>query len=587
MKSGGFLKNSFNNLSIKSKLLISYLVVILLCITLFCAVIYSKFQSIMRSQLSNHVDQVITLTAQNLEQQTKYIDTLLFNIQMNSQITSTITNKNIDVLNSIDILNEQLAKTDILQKRISEVRLYLIDRPEYPSIYSDSLIVSDSMVKGDVWYQKAAGGTGGTYWSVYHSTGTAGYVQAARLIYDFHTKEPIAVATIKISLISFLDSINEIQTNSTGDIMLVRDAQPVYMYDNQNIDRIKNSPTLIKFLSDSGKMTALQTYSGKRYIVGKSDISGTNFSIVGVFSLSALNISSRDMGIIIVISSVICILISLALMSLLSRSITAPIYELCSIMKHFERDVSFRCEVPYKNEIGELYKSFNTMMSTVDNLATDINDLFERQKVWELKALQAQINPHFLYNTLDSVNWMAQQHGYDDISAIVTALGSFFRYSLNKGQEFTTLENELSQIRSYIEIQKIRFKDKLITEFNIDSSILTCRIAKLTLQPLVENCIVHGFDNFEYVGVITITGTKHDGYIYLTVSDNGRGGDVDKMNKLLEKEFSASEPIEKYGIHNVNQRIKLYFGTECGLHYEENEIGGIDVTAKLKEMYFE
>ena len=274
-------------------------------------------------------------------------------------------------------------------------------------------------------------------------------------------------------------------------------------------------------------------------------------------------------------------------MAVLSRSITTPIYNLCSIMKHFEKDVSFRCDVPYNNEIGELYKSFNTMMSTVDNLVTDINDLFERQKTWELKALQAQINPHFLYNTLDSVNWMAQQHGYEDISSIVTALGSFFRYSLNKGQEFTTLENELYQIRSYIEIQKIRFKDKLNTEFDIDESILPCRIAKLTLQPLVENCIVHGFDNFEYMGVITITGTKKDGYVYLTVSDNGKGGDVDKMNRLLDKEFSPDEPIEKYGIHNVNQRIKLYFGNECGLHYEENEIGGIDVTATLKERYFE
>lgn len=579
--------NFFSNLSIKSKLLLSYLLVIMLCTVLLCSVIYSQFQSIMRTQLADHVDHVITLTAKNLEQQVKYVDTLLFNIQMNQKITSTITSRDIDVLNSIDILSEQLDKTDILQKRISDVKLYLIDKPDYPSIYSDSIIVSDSFVKSDVWYINTINGTGETYWSIYHSNGTDGYVQASRLIYDFRTKEPAAVAAIRINLISFLNNINEIQLNNTGDIMLVSDRQPVYMYDKPHLNSIKNTPSLLNFLSDDSKRTALEVYDGQRYILGQSGIDGTDFSIVGIFNLSMLNISSGVMGMIIILTSIVCILLSLALMAVLSRSITTPIYNLCSIMKHFEKDVSFRCDVPYNNEIGELYKSFNTMMSTVDNLVTDINDLFERQKTWELKALQAQINPHFLYNTLDSVNWMAQQHGYEDISSIVTALGSFFRYSLNKGQEFTTLENELYQIRSYIEIQKIRFKDKLNTEFDIDESILPCRIAKLTLQPLVENCIVHGFDNFEYMGVITITGTKKDGYVYLTVSDNGKGGDVDKMNRLLDKEFSPDEPIEKYGIHNVNQRIKLYFGNECGLHYEENEIGGIDVTATLKERYFE
>ena len=150
--------NFFSNLSIKSKLLLSYLLVIMLCTVLLCSVIYSQFQSIMRTQLANHVDHVITLTAKNLEQQVKYVDTLLFNIQMNQKITSTITSRDIDVLNSIDILSEQLDKTDILQKRISDVKLYLIDKPDYPSIYSDSIIVSDSLVKSDVWYSSTING---------------------------------------------------------------------------------------------------------------------------------------------------------------------------------------------------------------------------------------------------------------------------------------------------------------------------------------------------------------------------------------------------------------------------------------------
>lgn len=571
--------------SIKGQLLLSYLLVILFCSLLSYITIYVKFNSVTRSQLTDHVNQIITLAASNVFSQVEYVDTLLFNIQMNSNITSTITSKDIDVFDSINILNDELSRTDILQKKVSEVKLYLIEHPEYPSIYSDSMIVSDEMVKNDIWYQKSLEYGGKTFWSVFHTSGTSGYVQASRLIHDFHTKKPIAVATIKINLISFLNNVNEIQLYNTGDILLLNDTQLVCMFDKPYLDNIKNSTSLVKFLSNRSEKNTIQSYNGQRYILGKSTIRNTEFSIVGIFNLSMLNISSRYMRSIIIITSIISILLSLALMSLLSRSITKPIYKLCTIMKYFEKDTSFRCEVPYTNEIGELYKSFNIMMSTIDNLVTDINTLFQQQKILELKALQAQINPHFLYNTLDSVNWMAQQYGCDDISRIVTSLGRFFRYSLNKGLEFTTLENELNQIKYYIEIQKIRFKDKLIAHFNIDSDILQCQIAKLTLQPLVENCIIHGFDNFEYVGIITISGFKKDGYIYITVSDNGRGGDIDKINILLNKAFNPSEPTKKYGINNVNQRIKLYFGEECGLHYEENERGGIDVTAKLKEGY--
>ncbi|MBE5040560.1 sensor histidine kinase [Ructibacterium gallinarum] len=576
----------FYNISIKRQLLLSYLLVILFCTSLSYITIYVKLNSISRSQLMDQVNQIMVLASNNIYAQAEYVDTLLFNIQINSSIISTITNRDIDVFDSVNILNDELSKTDILQKKISEVKLYLIDRPEYPSIYSDSLIVSDEMVKNDVWYQKSIEYGGKTFWSVFHTSGTYGYIQASQLIRDFHTKSPIAVATIKIDLTSFLNSINEIQLHNTGDILLLNNTQLVCMFDKSYLDDIKNSTTLVNFLSDNSTQNTIQSYNGQRYILSKTAIRNTEFSVVGIFNLSILNIIGRYMERTIIIISIISILLSLLLMSLMSHSITKPIYNLCTIMKLFKKDTSFRCEVPYTNEIGKLYSSFNVMMSTMDNLITDVNTLFKQQKILELKALQAQINPHFLYNTLDSVNWMAQQSGCDDISHIVTALGSFFRYSLNKGMELTTIENELNQIQYYIEIQKIRFKDKLIVTFDIDNNILKCQIAKLTLQPLVENCIVHGFDKFEYVGIINITGFRKEGYIYITVSDNGRGGDIDRINKLLNKGFIPNEPIEKYGINNVNQRLRLYFSEECGLYYKENDLGGIDVTAKLKERYF-
>ena len=130
-------------------------------------------------------------------------------------------------------------------------------------------------------------------------------------------------------------------------------------------------------------------------------------------------------------------------------------------MERFENNYErIPIEITSHDEMGKLGESYNSMLNTIDSLITDVEDLYKKQKIFELKALQAQINPHFLYNTLDSIHWMARAHHAPDISKMVSALGTFFRHSLNKGNEYTTIENELNQISSYVSIQKIRFEDK-------------------------------------------------------------------------------------------------------------------------------
>ena len=232
--------------------------------------------------------------------------------------------------------------------------------------------------------------------------------------------------------------------------------------------------------------------------------------------------------------------------------------------------------------MGKLGESYNSMLNTIDSLITDVEDLYKKQKIFELKALQAQINPHFLYNTLDSIHWMARAHHAPDISKMVSALGTFFRHSLNKGNEYTTIENELNQISSYVSIQKIRFEDKFDVVYDIDENLLHCTIVKLTIQPLVENSIIHGFDEIEEGGMITIRVYSEDDYIFIEVADNGCGTDTDELNKAVTRELDYSEPIEKYGLTNVNLRIQLYFDKTCGLSFKTNETGGVTATIKIK-----
>ena len=168
------------------------------------------------------------------------------------------------------------------------------------------------------------------------------------------------------------------------------------------------------------------------------------------------------------------------------------------------------------------------------------------------------------------------------------ALSRFFMKSLNNGVELLSIQDELEQLMSYVYLQKIRYGEKFDVEINIPDELKRYSICKLTLQPLVENCIYHAFTRIDYKGIITISAKKDGDRIYITVSDNGIGDitvNFKAINEYVNKSFDFNEPMEKYGIHNVAQRIKLYFGSDCGLHYSPNPNGGLNVCISIKAVH--
>ena len=186
-----------------------------------------------------------------------------------------------------------------------------------------------------------------------------------------------------------------------------------------------------------------------------------------------------------------------------------------------------------------------------------------------LEILQAQIKTHFLYNTLDTIQWMAQEHGAYDIIKIVQALTDLFRIILSNGDELI-IKEEIRHVESYLIIQKMRYEEKIQYKISIDESILKCRVIKLTLQPLVENAIYHGVKEKDGKGQIFIYGEIVNNKIHFVVKDNGVGIKVEELNKLNSslKNYSAKNNSNGYGIFNVNELIKLNYGENFGLSYE-------------------
>ena len=253
---------------------------------------------------------------------------------------------------------------------------------------------------------------------------------------------------------------------------------------------------------------------------------------------------------------------------LISYGLTKPLARLSRSMELAEKENKFeKLENIKKDEIGKLTKSFNGLIEEIDRLVNEVYISNITQKNAEIEALEAQINPHFLYNTLDSINWMLLEKEEYDISDIIISLGDILKYSINKNNGIVTLEEELKYINSYLIIQKNRFEDKLKYYIDVPEYMRNAKIPKLILQPIVENSIIHSVDskNFDININIIIKAYLKEDNIYIEIIDNGSGIEdikLGKINKYLKDNINKFDSI---GLENVNKRIKLYFGNKYGL----------------------
>ena len=290
---------------------------------------------------------------------------------------------------------------------------------------------------------------------------------------------------------------------------------------------------------------------------------------------------------VLIISSVVAmgaLFTALLLYSLrVSRSITGPIRALTEKAERFGAD-NFS-SLPVETSIAEL----KTLDRNFDKMAGRITSLMEKQRQdqqslhrAELELLQAQINPHFLYNTLDSIAILADSQREEDVVNMVTSLSTFFRNSLNRGEDIISLRAELIQAKSYLEIQQIRYSDILTYSISVPEEIQDVTVPKLILQPLIENALYHGIKNRRGRGAIQITGEKQNGDILLRVQDNGAGMTEEQLQRLQAGVFE--EHHSGLGLKNVHQRIRLYCGEPYGLTFESREGVGTSVTVLLPGM---
>ena len=265
----------------------------------------------------------------------------------------------------------------------------------------------------------------------------------------------------------------------------------------------------------------------------------------------------------------------------ISSQITRRITNLSVAMDHVqEGNFSTQLSVQGNDEIAELSHHFNSMLKDLRRLMNEVVETQKEKRKRELEILQAQINPHFIYNTLDTLQWKALEYGASDLSELILSLSSFFRVSLSKGKEMIPLREEIKHVRSYLDIQKARYEEILTYEIQVEESLDDVFLPKILLQPLVENAIYHGIKPKLAQGKISILAQLEGEDLVLKVQDNGVGMTEEQVNQL-EEAFEGKRAPVSYGLHNVHQRIRLTYGNPYGLHVESCLQDGTTVTIRL------
>lgn len=395
------------------------------------------------------------------------------------------------------------------------------------------------------------------------------------------------VILINLNMNKITEICNSFQEKQENFICIINDKGEL-VYEQQNgrerfaFDEKENRQELNTALGKTKESCFRLNYRGEKYLITRTDMKTTGWTLVSMVPYKSVMAETMAISGVMILAVAITLIVTLLLLNRILTGVVKPLKKLEKYMVQVNPDnMDQRMEILTDDEIGHLSMKFNQMMDRIRNLKEQVIEEQEDKRKYELQALQAQINPHFLYNTLDSIIWMAETND-SNIVAMTEALAKLFRISLNKGNEEISLERELEHVKNYLIIQSMRYADKFTYEISAEPGVERCRTIKLILQPIVENCIYHGIKKKRGTGKITIRAYRREQNLIIEVSDDGCGMPEEICRKILSDEIE-SENISGSGIgvKNINERIQLRFGKKYGLSYSSEEGVGTTVTYVL------
>lgn len=581
------MKDLLLNVSLRTRMLLSNIVVALIPFLMFSIVSGSIFLDHAQKTAEEHSVQLIHQVSNSMDVYVETIEKMVNYIQLELQDTPFFTMETEDAPgweSETDYIRSVLENVANSHREVAGI---FIATKEDLYVSTGMSRISRDPFQNERWYREAAENpeeiqlisvVTGRNIVTNRSYSIDDVFSLAKAVQDPETGEVLGVILLDIRHDIIQSSINGVTIGEKG-FVFVMDQEDNIVYTPVNGIVYRVNPKWVKAMEPM----SVQIQGGSYQI--RSELSPyTGWRTVGVFSMDEVMSSVNT----IVYILFTCVIISLVLVVIVSfkfsRTLTNPIFKLKRLMKQAESgDLTVRFNFQHNDEIGELGQSFNHMIARIDQLIQMVYVEQENKRTAEMKSLQEQIKPHFLYNTLDTISWMARDYDAEDIVRLVDALTNMFRIGLSHGKDIITVKEEITHVSNYLYIQKIRYKDKLNYVIHVDESLYAIEVPKLILQPLVENAIYHGVKAKRGGGTITITGVPEGENLVFTVQDDGAGMLQEKVEELNRRmsERSVLDEKKSFGLFYIRERIQLCYGKGYGVHVESTLGEGTRVTITL------
>ncbi|KRE69696.1 sensor histidine kinase [Paenibacillus sp. Soil750] len=570
------IKHFFHFKSIQSTIAVAFSCLIVVTITVIAWMSYHLSTDAVKKNSRDYTYQLMGQVSSNIDSYINYMDNISRMVLSNYDIKEYLLKQ---------VYLGAIGKEDLKQKISFQLNTVLNTRKDISSIlifgtngeiipYNENIKLNPQVNPTvQSWYKKAIEAKGKVVISSSHVQNMIlndynSVISLSRELSSDVGNEKLGVLLVDLNYSVINDICNKIKLGNRGYVFIVdANGNIVYHPEQQMINNNQKIELISEVMRTPGSSFVTSEGKNSRMYTIKTSQS-TGWKIVGVTYVDELVSNKKELQMYTFFGGIGFLIIVVLLSIILSLRISRPIKHLESSMKEVEKgNFDIQVDIQSSNEIGHLSNRFNRMTTEIKELMLQNVKEQELKRKSELQVLQAQINPHFLYNTLDSIIWMAETGKSKEVILMTASLAKLFRLSISKGQEFLSIFNEIEHIKNYLTIQKMRYKSKLDFEINVDKSILSCKLIKIILQPLVENAIYHGIRNNEGKGNIQITGIRKGDRILLQVIDNGIGMSPEEIQNIYHKDRTTAKG-SGIGVQNVDQRIKLHFGDLYGLHFE-------------------
>ena len=544
-------------------------------------VMYLRFSTISRQEMIQSTQKLMEQTGENLEDylvsMRQISDAAYYDVIKENDLTS----QNKDIQRGMNLLYE--ANRDNLRS----IAIY----NNYGSLMAAEPVAvqkEDPDVTRQDWYVQAMDKMENMHFSTPHiqnlfdDTAFCYYwvISLSRVVELTDEGVPqLGVLLVDMDFSSISRMMKQINTLNNGQYYYLCDNNGQIIYHPQQIqisNGICNENSEIAAQYKDGVYD--EVFEGEQRKIVVNTISYTGWKLVGVIPYTTFTHGMIGIRYFIVMIMLLMAMMLVIINRVISVRISSPILKLNDSVKEFEAGEKPEIYIGGPLEIRQLGHSIQRSYEQIDMLMKKIVWEQNERRKSELDALQSQINPHFLYNALDSITWMIEGGRNDDAAFMISQLAKLFRISLSKGHTIISVKDELQHAESYMNIQKVRYKDSFSVTFDVEPSIYTCCTVKLILQPILENAINYGVGGMDDCGEIRVTGLRKDGKIILSVTDNGIGIPEDEVKLLLTDNNRVHKKGSGVGLVNVNNRIQVLFGKEYGLIIESEPDEGTTVS---------